>query len=155
MCFLTDLFQLWWTLTNHTNICLCHPPDRTWHKVNDSKVDYSGDLWNAQALLDFAGHRSTYYNVGLMSLAGHMPDCSLNWIGRSSAIQGWQRCQCCSSPTQRWPSQSRRPFSHGPMTLTNHAIANVWPICHSWVERLVHLVGWFCCLMAYQTLWVI
>ena len=26
------------------DICLCLPPDRTWHKVNDSKVDYSGDL---------------------------------------------------------------------------------------------------------------
>ena len=25
-------------------ICLCLPPDRTWHKVNDPKVDYSGDL---------------------------------------------------------------------------------------------------------------
>ena len=26
------------------DICLCLPPDRTWHKVNDLKVDYSGDL---------------------------------------------------------------------------------------------------------------
>ena len=23
------------------DICLCQPPDRTWHKVNDPKVDYS------------------------------------------------------------------------------------------------------------------
>ena len=26
------------------DICLCIPPDRTWHKVNDSMVDYSLDL---------------------------------------------------------------------------------------------------------------
>ena len=25
-------------------ICLCLQPDRTWHKINDPKVDYSGDL---------------------------------------------------------------------------------------------------------------
>ena len=28
----------------HTNICLWLPPDRNCQKVNDSKVDYSGDL---------------------------------------------------------------------------------------------------------------
>ena len=39
-----------------------------------------------------------------------MPDYSLNWTARSSAIQGGQRCQWCSSPTQQWPSRSRRPF---------------------------------------------
>ena len=39
-----------------------------------------------------------------------MPDYSLNWKARSSAIQGWQRCQWCSPPTRRWPSRSRRPF---------------------------------------------
>ena len=26
------------------DICHCLPPDRTWHKVNDPKVNYSGDL---------------------------------------------------------------------------------------------------------------
>ena len=25
-------------------ICLCLPPDKIWHKVNDPKVKYSGDL---------------------------------------------------------------------------------------------------------------
>ena len=25
-------------------ICHCLPPDRTWHKVNEMKVDYSGVL---------------------------------------------------------------------------------------------------------------
>ena len=37
----------WWILTSSAfqfNICLCLPPDRTWHKVNDPKVDYSGSL---------------------------------------------------------------------------------------------------------------
>ena len=48
-------------------ICLCLPLDRTWHKVNDPKVDYSGDLRDgegrarasARALLVYAGHRPT------------------------------------------------------------------------------------------------
>ena len=31
-------------LAKISDICLCLPPDRTWHKVNDPKVDYSGDL---------------------------------------------------------------------------------------------------------------
>ena len=39
-----------------------------------------------------------------------MTDYSLNWTARSSAIRGWQRCQCCSSPTRRWASRSRGPF---------------------------------------------
>ena len=29
---------------NEYNICHCLPPDRTRHKVNDPKTDYSGDL---------------------------------------------------------------------------------------------------------------
>ena len=33
-----------------------------------------------------------------------MPIYSLNWTARSSAIQRWQRCQCYSLPTRRWPS---------------------------------------------------
>ena len=40
----------------------------------------------------------------------HMPDCSLNWTMGSSAIQGWRSCQCCSSPTRRWPSRIQGPF---------------------------------------------
>ena len=39
-----------------------------------------------------------------------MPDYSLNWKAKSSAIQGWQRCQWCSSSTRRWLSQSWGPF---------------------------------------------
>ena len=38
----------------------------------------------------------------------HMPDYSLNWTARSSAIQKWQRCQCC-----RWPSRSREHWLSG------------------------------------------
>ena len=38
-------------------ICHCLPPDRTWHKVNDSKVDYSVGLGEgkveAWALLEY------------------------------------------------------------------------------------------------------
>ena len=39
-------------------------------------------------------------------IQARMPDYSFNWTARSSAIQSWQRCQCCSSPTWRWPSWS-------------------------------------------------
>ena len=39
-----------------------------------------------------------------------MPDYSLNWTARSSALQGGKRCPCCSSPNQRWPSRSQGPF---------------------------------------------
>ena len=39
-----------------------------------------------------------------------MPDYSLNWTARSSAIQRWQRCQCCSLLTWKWPNRSREPF---------------------------------------------
>ena len=40
-----------------------------------------------------------------------IPAYSLNWTARSSAIEGEQRCQCCSSSTQRWPSWNQGPFS--------------------------------------------
>ena len=39
-----------------------------------------------------------------------MPNYSLNWTARSSVIQAWQKCQWYSSPTRRWPNQSREPF---------------------------------------------
>ena len=39
-----------------------------------------------------------------------LPGYSLNWTTGSSAIQGWQRCQWYSLPTQSWLSRSRRPF---------------------------------------------
>ena len=61
-------------------ICLCLPPDRTWHKVNDPKVDYSRDLGEGKV-----GHEprlepcltmlviGPLCNVSLMSLARHGP----------------------------------------------------------------------------------
>ena len=70
-----------------------------------------------RTLLDYTGHWLTKCNVSLMTSAGHglqtwvlvwMPDYSLNWTKRSSAIQ------CLSmtlSSTWRWPSQSQEPFS--------------------------------------------
>ena len=39
-----------------------------------------------------------------------MPDYCLNWIARSSAIQGWKRCQWCCSPTRKCSTQNWRPF---------------------------------------------
>ena len=36
-----------------------------------------------------------------------IPNYSLNWTAKSIAIERWQRCHCCSSPTWIWPSQNR------------------------------------------------
>ena len=34
----------YWIYTEIAYICLCLPSDRTWHNINDQKVDYSEDL---------------------------------------------------------------------------------------------------------------
>ena len=49
-----------------------------------------------------------------------MSDYCLNWTARSSAIQRWQRCQCCCSLTRRWPSwleAFRHQVCNGAMTV--------------------------------------
>ena len=40
------IYSGYWNFTFHQaiDICRCLPPNRTWHKVNDPKVDYSEDL---------------------------------------------------------------------------------------------------------------
>ena len=107
-------------------ICLYLPPDRTWHKVNDPKVDYSGDLGEGMSGMSQGSSPAwlccssahlvqckpdepswTWTQIWIQA---RLPDYSLNWTARSSAIQGRQRYQWCNSPTWRWPSQSRGPF---------------------------------------------
>ena len=107
-------------------ICLCLPPDRTWYKVNDPKVDYSGDFgkeksstsrssspaglcWSSAYLVQCRLDEPSWTWTQIWVQA-RMPDYSLNWTARSNAIHGGQRCQSCSSHTQKWPSQSRRPY---------------------------------------------
>ena len=82
-------------------ICLCLPPDRTWHKVNEPKVDYSGDLEERKV-----GHEprlepcwtklviDPQCNVGLMILAGLGPKSGfrhvcliIGWTGQQSPVQ--------------------------------------------------------------------
>ena len=108
------------TVANQADICLCLLPDRTWHKVNDTKVDYSGSLWGERS-----GTSRGLNSAGLCSSSAHLVQCgsdepswtwtqiwvqvpmpkySLNSTARSSAIQGWQRCQWCSLPAWRWPN---------------------------------------------------
>ena len=81
-----------------------------------------GEGWaqvEARALLDYAGHRPTVqcgpdepsWTWTQIWVQARMPDYSLNWTARSSAIQGWQWCQRCSSPTQMWLSWSQSPYS--------------------------------------------
>ena len=63
------------------NIYLSIPPDRTWQKVKwpegriimEIRRGEGRTQVDARALLDYAGHRPTWCNVGLMSLAGHRP----------------------------------------------------------------------------------
>ena len=72
----------------------------------------------ARALLDYAGHRPTMqcgpdkpsWTWTQNWVQARMPDYSLNWTARSSAIQEWQRCQWCSELIRRWHSRSWRPF---------------------------------------------
>ena len=85
------------------DICHCLPPDRTWHKVNDPKVDYGGDLgrgmWGTSRGSSPAG---LYWSSALLVLCGPdeprwswtqiwvqacMSAYSLNWTARSSAIK--------------------------------------------------------------------
>ena len=34
------------------DICVCLPPDRTWHKVYNPMVDYSGDLGEGKVVYE-------------------------------------------------------------------------------------------------------
>ena len=108
------------------DICLCLPPDRNQYKVNDQKVDYSGGLgeekvqheptlepWLTLLVIGPLSAMSAWWakvDWTQIWVQTGMPDYSLNWTAISSAIQGEQRWQCCSSPTRRWPSRSWRPF---------------------------------------------
>ena len=97
--FMPKVSLLWYYLTNicdEGDICLYFPPDRTWQKVNDPKVDYSGDLGEVnvghEPRLDYAGHRLTVQcgsdetsrTFTQTWVRTRMPDNSLNWTTRSS-----------------------------------------------------------------------
>ena len=80
------------------DVCLCLPPDRTWHKVSDPKVDYNGDLGEGKVghepwleLCWSSAHFVHSWTWTQIWIQAHMPDYSLNWTARSSAIQGWQK----------------------------------------------------------------
>ena len=49
----------------------------------------------------------TWTQIGVQAF---IPDYSLNWTARSSAIQVWQRCQWWGSPTRRWSGRTKGPF---------------------------------------------
>ena len=83
-------------------ICLCLPPDMTWHKVNDSKVGLKWGLEEGKV-----GHEPRFdpclATLVICSLSAMwawwaqiwvqalMPDYSLNWTAKSSAIQGGKK----------------------------------------------------------------
>ena len=43
--------SIWRGPQEYVTICLCIPPDRTWYRVNEPKVDYSGDLKEGTTLV--------------------------------------------------------------------------------------------------------
>ena len=85
----------------------------TWRSIIMEIRVGEGRAWaEAQALLDYAGHWPTVqcgsdepsWMWTVIWVQIHMPDYISNWTARSSAIQAGQRCEWCSSPTQRWLS---------------------------------------------------
>ena len=56
---------------NAVDICLCLSPDRTWHKVNDLKIDYSGDLGEGKV-----GHKP---RLGICWSSAHLMQCGAWW----------------------------------------------------------------------------
>ena len=113
-------------MLNCNYICHWLPLDKTRHKVNDPKVDYSGDLgegkvgtsrgssptalyWSSAHLVQCGPDEPSWSWIQIW-VQVRIPDYSLNWTARSSAIQGRQRCQYCSSPTQWWSNRSWGPF---------------------------------------------
>ena len=104
-------------------VCHCFTPDRTWHQVNDRKVDYSRGLgggwsgtswgsnpdglyWSLTRLVQWWPDELNWPWIQIWVQA-RMPDYSLNWTSRFSAIQRGQRVSYCLSPTRRWPNRSR------------------------------------------------
>ena len=79
--------------------------------LGERRVEEGRTRAEARALLVFTGHRSTVqcgpdepdWSWIQIWVQARMPDYSLNWTARTSAIQRWQRCQRCSSPTRRRP----------------------------------------------------
>ena len=106
------------------DICLCLPPDRTWYKVNDPKVDDSRNLgegkvrstsrglspawlcWSSTHLVQ-CGANETYWTWTQVWVQARMPEYSLNWTTGSSAIQGGQRRQW-----KLWISTCLHSFKH-------------------------------------------
>ena len=74
-------FHFWTNTPGKGFICLCLPPDRTWHKVNDMKVGSKSGLGEGKVGFEprlepcwtLLEHRLTKCNVSLMSLSGHGP----------------------------------------------------------------------------------
>ena len=115
---------------------LSSPPDRTWHKVNDPKVDYSGDLGEWKV-----GHEprvepywtmlviGTQCTMGPTSLAGVGPKSesrhvcliiSKTWLQGPVLYKGDKVVDDAAQPPEGGPAEFRRPF--GLKSATKH-----WP----------------------------
>ena len=101
--------------TQFTDICLCLPPDRTWHNI-----DYSGGLGRGKLGMSRGSSPAWLYWLSTHLVRcgpdepswvqARMPDYSLNWTMGSRVIQGWQRCQWCGLPIRKRSSRCRGPL---------------------------------------------
>ena len=102
------------------DICCCLPPDRTWHKVND----YSGDLgegkignklrlkpcWSVLLIDPLSAMWVQWGKHFHESIFGSGYVCQVIASTRQQGLVLYIGDKGCSSPTQRWPSQSWVPF---------------------------------------------
>ena len=84
--------------------------EEVWKRSNPSRSSRAvGRCWSLAHLVQ-RGPDEPSLTWTQLWVQSRMPDYSLNWTVRSSAIQGWQRCLWCNSPTRRWPSRSQGPL---------------------------------------------
>ena len=90
----------WKASAGSSDISFWLPPDRTWDKIYDPKVDYSDGLgerkvgheprfepcWCSANLLQYETDEVSW-SWAQICVQERMPDYSLNWTARSSAIQ--------------------------------------------------------------------
>ena len=130
------------------DICLCFPPDTSWHKVNDPKVDYSGNLgagWSGMSrgssptglcwsLANFVecGPNKPSWSWTQIWIQVRMPAYSLNWTARSSAIPRGQKVSMMQLAHPKVAKPKVGPFRpqdcHGALTIRHGCQTAHWTV---------------------------
>ena len=110
--------QSFWTL-HYSKLYLLLPPTRQdltqgqwpevrlkvgierWGRSGTSRGSNPAGLCCSSTHLVQCGPDEPSWSWAQIWVQSHISAYSLNWTARFSAIQGGQRCQCCSSPTRR------------------------------------------------------